>query len=801
MRSSSPLWNYKKPKRIDINIKMSDEAARTPLPPGREADAYDRAIAGGIVFLLIVAACAFAPAVPFPLALQRHAASLAGCAVLLTIGFFASMGRGFPIPPLPAATLTLAGGFCFSVFLCSFFEFGHSVGKATTAAAAAGGLVIISGAARSVARAHLGNVLFAAICTLGSFISVIGLAEAAGFDPLQTDGYYNSQEHPVATFGNPDAVADFIAPIASIAAAIACARGGWLRIAALACSVLASAYVGIIGVLYGYAALGLGLFITALLTILRVRRGGAPMANIYKPVFISIALPAIACAAAFFVSPVRNAPVSEMIQSNPAAPSQSLQSEGHWNIPPTLEVRLRIWASCINVIRSFAPWGTLGGNFSVGFAPFRDPREIQISTHSVPFKGRTDDAESIVNVAHNDPVQLVTELGVVGLIILGLFCMGLWRWRKQQFFSATPNTVAASAGLAALFVAACFHSPFYEHAAAAALGFVCLGIIGAADASQPERLWGRAGKSAGLALIICIPYITVLAGSAFYCDILMTAERMHPLGGAERLQLAANLDRDDERIPLALARRFLVEGNKSGAIQAYGEALRRHPYLMEALLQTGVLLAQAGDLSGASIAFANCMRLDPENPILAFNRAVLARDAKDDVAAAAILQDSEKFGVDQRQLRDWGFLFYENKQYARAVPYLDRWVAKNPTDADAYSKLGETFLKIGNRAAAELDLSKAHRLYTLEHLSLGRLDAAEKSNRQYKRLTSEFDAGPDFLEASIFLVKGDADKSAEILAKALAAGRYIDKSFSELPELKILVSNERLIKIAREMIR
>jgi len=779
---------------------MTDEAARIPIPPGREADAYDRAIAGGIIFLLIVAAFAFAPAVPFPLALQRHAASLAGCAVLLIIGFFASIGRGFPIPPLPAATLTLAGGFCLSVFLSSFFEFGHSVGKATSAAAAAVGLVIISGAARSAARAHLGNVLFAAICTIGSVISIIGLAEAAGFDPLQTDGYYNSREHPVATFGNPDAVADFIAPIACIAAAIACARGGILRITALACSILAAAYIGIVGVLYGYAALGFGLFIAALLTMLRVRRGGAQTREgvraVLKPVFMNIALPAIACAAAFFVSPVRNTTVAESVSLNPAGQSQSLQSKDHWNIPPALEVRLRIWGSCINVIRSFAPWGTLGGNFSVGFAPFRDPREIQISTLQ-----RTDNAESIVNVAHNDPIQLVTELGVVGLIVLGLLCIGLWRWRKQQFFSATPNTVAAASGLAALFVASCFHSPFYEHAAAAALGFVCLGIIGAADAAQPERLWGAAGKSTGIALIVCIPYATVLAGSAFYCDILMTAERMRPLGGAERLQLAASLDRDNERIPLALARRFLGEGNKSGAIQAYGEALRRHPYLLEALLQTGVLLAQAGDLSGASIAFANCMRLDPENPTLAFNRAVLARDAKDDATAAAILQDSEKFGVDQLQLRDWGFLFYENKQYTRAIPYLDRWVAKNPADADAYSKLGEAFLKIGNRASAELDLSKAHRLYTIEHLSLGKLDAAERSNKQYKRLTNEFDAGPDFFEAAISLAKGNADAAAETLTKAHAAGRYIDKTFSELPELKELVLNERLSKITREMIR
>jgi hypothetical protein len=535
-------------------------------------------------------------------------------------------------------------------------------------------------------------------------------------------------------------------------------------------------------VLYGLASLGAGFVAGAACTMLRVRRGGGNLRDIARPLALQWCIPAALCCLGFFASPLRSdAPPASAPVATAAAPAET------WHLPPTLEVRLRIWNRCIDTVRSFAPWGTLAGNFSIGFARFRDPVEIQISTQN-----RRDDAESIVNVAHNDFIQLIVELGVLGAVVLILFARGLLRWRKGQLFSATPNTVAASAALASLAVAACFHSPFYEHAAAALLGFACLGIVGAADGSQPESLTGPSSRAAGIAVILCIPWLMWIAGAPLYCDILMSAERLHPLGGAGRLQRALELDRDDERIALALARRLQSENDTAGALRAYGEAIARHPFLVEALLQSGVILARSGEWKAANIAFEECAKVDPGHPGLAYNRAVLAREAGDDGRAASILLESRRLGVDPRHLRDWGFLFLENKKYDRAIPYLDRWTQWNERDADAYSKLGECFLKLNNRAAAELDFARAHRIYALDHLRDGKLAAAERSNRQYQKWSSQTDAGPDVLDAAIALARRDRNAALLALRRAAEAGRTLDRKFADEPSFTELSRDPEL---------
>ena len=177
---------------------------------------------------------------------------------------------------------------------------------------------------------------------------------------------------------------------------------------------------------------------------------------------------------------------------------------------------------------------------------------------------------------------------------------------------------------------------------------------------------------------------------------------------------------------------------------------------MEALLDSGVILATVGDFDGADAAFTFCSRVDPNHPALRNNRlevtlhrAEAARDAKKDIEAAALLGQAIAAGADDAVLRAWGLFFFESEEYERAIPYLDRLAARHPDDAEGWHKLGTSFQKVGNLEASSLDFAKAHHLFALEFLRAGELEAAARSSKQYHHWSLPDDAGPFVLDAAI----------------------------------------------------
>ncbi|MBI3820177.1 MAG: hypothetical protein HY286_15895 [Planctomycetes bacterium] len=761
--------------------------AKFEIPKGRDANIYDRIAAGCVVFLVIAGAFTFSPAAPYPLALQQHAAALAGIVLFIIVGFCASAGRGFPVPPLAQGTLAIAGAFFASALLCKFVAIGYSPARAFSAAACAAGLVIVAAAARSAARAHLGNVLLYSMCASGFVIITIGLLEAAGFDPLSTAGFYNSQMSPVATFGNPDAVVDFVAPVTAVAAALACARGGASRIILIIVATGGAAYLGRLGVLFGAAAFAAGIAAALILTIRRVAASGASVKSAVQPTIISLLIPAVVFII-FFLSRPR--------ESEPAPPASApAASAAHWPVPASLEVRLRVWGSCIQVIRAFAPFGTAVGNFSIPFAGYRDPREIAISSNY-----RRDPAETTVDSAHNEPLQFITEAGALGIVALGAFAVALFKFSRRGALRATPNTVAAASGLAALFICSLFHSPFYEQPSAAIAGFILLGIAGAADNGTPERVGGATGRMIGVVLLLCAPWAAIVSGGAAAADIYIIAERMDPQPGGGRLLKAVEYNTTDEHIPLALAEKLQKNGEWSAAIAAYANALDRRPFLVECLIQSGTLLAKMGKFKEASNAFESCMAFDPEHPALAYNRACAARDLDDDLSAIARLKEAVRFGTDPGIVRQWGVWFNEGKNYKKARPYLDAWAAEHPADGDTWSMLGNISLKLNDRASAEIEFAKAHRIYALDYLQKGNLESAARSSRQYRRWAAAGSAGPDILDAAIAYADGKFEDARAALKHAAESNLTIAASELETAEYSKMLADPAFGAAARALI-
>jgi len=761
---------------------------KTALPQGRDADGFDRALAWCVVFLISLSALVFAPGVPFPTSLQRHITGLglALCGAVICVRALA--GRGLAIPPLPYGSIAIVGALGFTLLLPDFLSQAYSRERALLTAASALGLLGAAAASRVAARAHLGAMIFSYSFAVAGAVAGIGLLEAAGFDPLNARLFYEVGRNPVSTLGNPDLTSQFLAACGASAFAFSCSRGGLQRALSLLASILCAAHVGVLGVRFSQIALVVGVLAGIVCTWRRVRTA-APTMPTSGAVLPAAAGAAVVLGAMLLCTTLlgrRYDAPREPVGDGPAI-AASAPSASSWPIPTTLEVRVRIAVATAKLMLVQAPFGAGAGNYAIAFALVRDPEEIEISTHR-----RRDTAESVVDHAHNDYLQFLAETGAIGVLALGLLAVGLRRWLREGVFSATPNTVAAAAGISALAICALGHSPIYDLPATGILAAFYLGVLGAADAAHPELWLGKGARAAGALLFLLIPFPAWLAARACEADVLVAFERVAPEPKAPRLVRAAELSRTDERLALMLARRRKAEGDVAGAVAAYGEALRRHPFLVEALLNRGVMLAEAGDHKSALLDFEKCRLVDAHHPRLAYNRAVLARSQGNDSEAAASLERAIELGSEPRDLKAWGMAFFESGAYERAIPYLDRWTARKPDDADVWFRLGTCFLKKNDRRSADLDFARAHRLYALQGLKKSDFTAVARSLKLYKKSSGLGDAGPAVLEAAMELAQGNRDAAAAALGRAESEHAAVEPNELKAPELEPLLQDAEL---------
>lgn len=736
---------------------------------GGAPGAWDRALAAALLATIATAALAYAPAVPYPGALQRHAAALVGGIACATVAARALAGHGFPLTPLPFASLSIAGSLAFTAAIPLDYSFVYSRSAAVSVAAAAIGLCLLASGARAVARGGLDGRLLTGVAVLCTAVAAVVLLEAAGLDPLGASAYYDSRANPVATFGNTNPLVNFLTPAGSVAFALAIAAEGRARVAFSIAALVVALAVGVAGVHYGVIAWSAGIGTAIVLTarLRRRQRRGPPSAA-------CLALTSAVLAAAWVPWAVKG------WTAEPGGPAPPAAGTGRWPVPATLEVRARVWLASARLALDFAPWGTGAGGFAISFPMERDPREIELSTHF-----RRDTAESVVDHAHNDPVQLVVEGGVLALAALGALAVGFGRWRKQGVYTADPGAVAATSGLTATLVTALAHAPLYDTAASATLTAVLFGVLGARDAA--EGWTGRAeipavaARPLAVVVLCALPLPMLVAARALESDLLLTRERLEPSVAFERLRRAAELAPDDVHPVLELGRRLRASGDAAGALAAFTEAKRRHPYLFEPVLNCGVLLAEQGNFEAALEAFAICEDIDPTHPALRTNRrqlyldaAARARDARKDRDAVDLLCQAIQLGAPEVLLREWGSSLYELKEYARCVVYLDRFASRCPLDSNNWHRMGMAFQKLGNLDAAALDFARAHHLFALEHLGAGNDEAAGRSAKQFRRWAEPSDAGPAVLDALLALRGGDRSSATQSLRHAREESQRLD---------------------------
>ena len=291
--------------------------------------------------------------------------------------------------------------------------------------------------------------------------------------------------------------------------------------------------------------------------------------------------------------------------------------------------------------------------------------------------------------AHNDPLQLLSETGVVGASLMALFILlaGFRLWTKG--FDPKERAVRGlSACAAALLAVSCFAFPF-QTAIGHHVLFLCLGMGAAApmlggpqarhrrflatEVGSPHVPGGRNLRPALAVFPLWLHYRGRLIADGVHWSSrkgfrsattmpLSPEARQSLLGVAgDDLSVASLRDPASLRVKVLEARTYWEQGQGDRALETLGQALRIHPQSLMTMLYSAQLLQQRGgpgDFERAEQLLRwRALRIQPESAEVrfAFAQFLLARSARSDDVRKQSRWRSEAITQFQKacELREW----------------------------------------------------------------------------------------------------------------------------------------------------
>jgi len=360
-------------------------------------------------------------------------------------------------------------------------------------------------------------------------------------------------------------------------------RGAWRALGAAALAVFV-AYVGRVPVLTGAAVLAGVLLLAAL-------RGR----NLRLCAGALLALLA-------FAHPWRVA--------QPPAPPTSLHVAAAGDTGG-LAVREKILVRTLRLVQANLFLGVGPGQFAARFPPYRDPEEIEISTHQ-----RRLESETEVEHPHDDWILPLVEGGLVAGLCWIVF-LGAAAWSALRRL-ATPEPLAAAA--VALLANAAAHGVLCFDALSSSLAFVSIGALLARERA-PLSGWKRRFLPLA-ALALCAVQVPRAWSFVRHGAALSALGSLDLASGS----LERAVDRALDAVPDSVTARSLrarfapvAQRDPKLARSLWQQVLTLRPNRFEAWMQLGTLAARAGEPEEALADFTQAAALDPSHPGLLQN--------------------------------------------------------------------------------------------------------------------------------------------------------------------------------------
>lgn len=515
------------------------------------------------------------------------------------------------------------------------------------------------------------------------------------------------------------------------------------------CAVLYGVYVGLAPVFAGAAALG-----AALLVATAVTRDSRKL----------LALAALLVALGFAAGRILPRPTSAPREAG--TPIAGVENTGGF------EVRRLIWAR-VPALLADAGWLGVGpGQFAAAFPPYRDPREIEISSLGRRLPGQ----ETEVQHAHNDYLQAFCDAGPLGgLLFLALAALAAWR-ALRILREAADERAALALGLLAVLANGMLREPLTNNPVSALLAFALLGAVCTPARQEfpprPRVTQFAAVAVASLAVALLIP-------SALAIGLHGRALRNYFEQGRPPERLAFVLDaRPDSVVARGLAAREAqtreADAPTGAAAEAWRAVLALRPHSLEAWMQLGLTDVRAGQVEPARAAWLRALALDPGHPGLLRNLALLEARHGDAELSKSYLS---RLGVPyERAFRDYATGALLELDIARGWELLgqvdERWRELDAERAHNFARAASEGLSEAQATALE---GSAHVTWGREHAERGEVDAALRSYRQARRCLAQKDASGASSWSRMFRLE---------YAGALALAGDAEQAKAELGELR-----------------
>lgn len=710
-------------RELGLPVEVVEEAlakggARVATP-GDVADGIERALPWAVAILAGVAPFAVIPRGQFnPALLPQSVFVVTGSLAVLMAGLFAGALRGRLT--VRRAPLVLPG-LCFLGWAFVSLAWAHN-GRAGLErlllwSACAAAYVVALGSLRSPRD---GKRLMIALAVSGAVAAVVGLLQY--YCGVR---WFPQVVSPASTFGNKNFAAQYMVLTLPAAAALFLAerrpKAYWPLAGALvltgAMTFHAFSKAGWLG-----AAMGMGLF-GAL--ALRGAFGGArtpwsrgkTAASLAAAALLVLSLNtgpngfefrigrAFGALGNVAADAARGTPV---LDDGAADDVTSLEAAGPGGAP-SLGIRLDLWRNTLAMVRDHPVAGVGIGNFRIEFPPYSN-RVVQVEWFGAKLQPKH---------AHNDFLQILAELGIVGFGLMVWVLVAVVRTAVAALrIGARGEThymiFAAVAGTSGLLVTAVFSFPFGTSVAPFTF-MVLLGFLGAAgsaaagnrnegvDAARRFDLPPRAAWVATAAVFVMLLFTAWRGYHGIVADRHFSRARMSSACDVVIAEAAAALRHDPgvNGVRLFAARAYLARGEPRKAVAHLRKLLEVEPHSMAAMSN----LIQAYSKTGEHEKAVECARR--------------VLEMKPGSATA---------------LNNLGYCYLDFKRPREAEESFRAALLSDPGFAPAHFGLGRLALEAGRkddaleefRAAARLDLKKARFREMAVRLAceVGRIDEA-----------------------------------------------------------------------------
>lgn len=322
----------------------------------------------------------------------------------------------------------------------------------------------------------------------------------------------------------------------------------------------------------------------------------------------------------------------------------------------TSDMRVYTWKAAGEMIRSNAGLGVGADNFGLSFNESR----------ATLAQSRPQDPDSAIGEyyvferAHNEPLQIFAELGVVGivlfsaLVLASFFFIASMAYRDGRRLS--PLFFGGAAGMAA-FVGSSLVSSFsfraYQNGLVFFFIFGLTFAVGCGRSSSSKLEWATTGTLfrplAFAAAVLLLVFSTSKAASQF---MLYYGERSRELATATKyFEIAAQLDPDNPGAELASAEAFARENRWADAVPHFRLAVDRGFGVSVVYSYLANAQEKSGDLESAEETLKESARIFPRSTFVRARLAVVQEQLGKFAEAGEQLAVARS--IDERQLNGW----------------------------------------------------------------------------------------------------------------------------------------------------